>query len=237
MMAARIARSCAGVLAAIAWTLAVVTPAAAWKPSTHVYLAEEALRDALDDGKLTIYATNYTDGTLKRDASGALVAIGSYAADPTLLNAIRNNRAQFRAGVLGPDAYPDILTGQQIIHPAGANTAGQPPNVDINTGGPGTDPWLQHLWNLAFVTGPASNHTGPIQAFVAGYLSHAAGDIYAHTMINSFTGAPFHFLPRQENAIKHVVLEGYLAKRTPDLASWSVSIWGVYGFIYQTMVK
>lgn len=231
---AGIARGCGGVLAAIAWTLVVVTPAAAWKPSTHVYLAEEALRDALDDGKVTFFATNYLGGTLQRDANGHPVPIGSYAVDATLLTAIRNNRAQFRAGVLGPDAYPDILTGQQIIHPAGANTPGEPANVDINVGGPGTDPWLTHLWGLAFGPGPASNHTPQIQAFVAGYLSHAAGDIYAHTMVNAFTGAPFHPL---ENAIKHLVLEGYVGKRTPDLESWDVSISGVDAFIYQNMVN
>lgn len=227
----------AGTLAAAIGLLALATSAWAWKPSTHVFLAEEAVKDALDDGKVTIYATSYLGDSVMRE-NGQLKVIGTYAVDTRVLNAIRDNRPQFRAGVLGPDAYPDILTGQQIIHPAGANSPGQPVDVDINTGGPGTDPWLTHLWNLAYgTTGSTATRTPEVRAFVAGYLSHAAGDVYAHTMINSFSGGPFHFTPKQENALKHVVLEGYLAKRTPDLASWTVSINGVDDFIYQNMIN
>ena len=31
----------------------------AWKPKTHAHLAEVAYRDAVDDGLVTIYATEY----------------------------------------------------------------------------------------------------------------------------------------------------------------------------------
>ena len=70
----------------------------AWKPITHVYLAEMALRDALDDGKLSFFRVNYA-------AAQALAQkVGDYDVDPTLLPAIRKYPQFYRTGVLGPDA-------------------------------------------------------------------------------------------------------------------------------------
>lgn len=40
----------------------LATPAFAWKPKTHVYLAELAMRDAVDDGMVTLYQTDYATG-------------------------------------------------------------------------------------------------------------------------------------------------------------------------------
>jgi len=96
--------------------------------------------------------------------AGRPIKVRDYAVRPAILDAIRRSPAQFRAGVLGPGAYPDIQTGPQIIHPAG--------------------------WR-----GPdGSPHTAaPCRAFVVGYLTHAAGDIYGHTLIKRYTGDAFHF--------------------------------------------
>ena len=46
-------RLAAPVLAALA-LLTTAHPALAWKPIMHVYLAEQALADAIDDGRVTI---------------------------------------------------------------------------------------------------------------------------------------------------------------------------------------
>ncbi len=218
--------------------------ALAWKPITHVYLAEQARLDAVEDGRVTIWATDFESGQLRRDAAGQPIRIGEYDVDPTVLTALRTCAAQYRAGTLGPDAYPDIMTGQQIIHPAGRNTPGEPVDMDLNPGGPGPDPWLQYLWSRAFQgrnpdgsQPDGADVTPQTQAFVLGYLSHAAGDMYGHTFMNHFTGGPFHFMPRPENAVKHVVLEGYVCKRTPPLPSYDASIAGVEGFITRNMVQ
>src|SRR4051794_25729026 len=64
------------------------SPALAWKPITHVYYAELALQDAIDDGKLTIWATDYETGTVKRDAQGNPIKIGDYPVDPGVLAAL-----------------------------------------------------------------------------------------------------------------------------------------------------
>lgn len=169
-------------LVATVWL--IPSSAYAWKPTTHVYLAEIAADDALDDGFVTV--------PLLRDEQ-----VLQYPVSEETLEALRLARPQYRAGLLGPDAYPDILTGQQVIHPEGAET-GVPS---------GSDAWLAHVW-VNFSGSPQE------RAFRLGFLTHAAGDSYGHTFVNYFTGGPFTIVP-PENALKHIVLEGYIDKRLP----------------------
>lgn len=215
--------------------LATGSTVLAWKPKTHVHLAEVAYNDAVDDGKVTIFAVDYQNGAVKKDASGKPMVVGTYNVNPGVLAAIKAHPAQFRAGVLGPDAYPDIATGQQIIHPAGSKGPGET-DADLNKGGPGSDPWLQHLWSKAYGASGTPDSTEACRAFVAGYMTHAAGDIYGHTLINHYTGDAFHFAPKQENAIKHIVLEGYVGLKTPSPTYDARIDGGVAEFIYRNMV-
>ncbi|ACO48019.1 hypothetical protein DEDE109153_09525 [Deinococcus deserti] len=204
---------------------ALASSAMAWKPSTHIYFAEQALTDAVSDGRVTICRTNYEAGTIAGDCR-------DYAVDPEILAALRAAPAQYRAGVLGPDAYPDLLTGQQVIHP----DESLPKRPDAPGG---ANSWLQYLWDSAAAEGGGNRLA--IKAFVVGYLTHAAGDMYGHTFVNAYTGGEFALGP---NAVRHIVLEGYVAKRTPppvDAAGRpvnenSVSIDGVSDFIYRRMV-
>ncbi|MBX3014394.1 MAG: hypothetical protein KF832_22925 [Caldilineaceae bacterium] len=190
-------------------------PAYAWKPSTHIYLAEEALKDALDDGKVTIHRVDYASGKI-------LDKLGDYSVDAALLAALRAYPEQYRAGILGPDAYPDIVTGQRVIHPDVSHPSG-------------SNSWLEYLWSAAANEGEAA------KAFAAGYLTHASGDMFGHTFINNYTGGEFAL---GENAIKHIVLEGYVGKRTPPTVSSTgavvteanVNIAGIEDFIYRYLV-
>ncbi|AFY36096.1 hypothetical protein [Calothrix sp. PCC 7507] len=199
--------------------LACPNAALAWKPTTHVYLGQQALNDALDDGKVTIYRVDYQNGKV-------LSKLGDYPVDPTILAALKAYPAQYRAGILGPDAYPDILTGQQVIHPS--------PNDTGIAGGSGT--WLKYLWNLSNSPG---NNTPQKKAFVTGYLTHAAGDMYGHTFINNFSGGHFVIAP-PGNAIKHILVEGYVDKRLNkqelNANFFNASIAGVEDFIYNNMI-
>src|SRR4051794_584485 len=220
----------------LATVLANSQRAFAWKPKTHEYLAEVAYRDAVDDGLVTIYATDYQRGAIRRlRGNNNKVVIGTYRVYPPILEALRKYPAHFRAGVLGPDAYPDIATGQQIIHPAGQKSNGET-EVDLNRGGPGPNPWLLHLWTQAYGLPGTPDSTEPCRAFVAGYLTHAAGDVYGHTFINHYTGDAFHFSPKPENALKHVVLEGYVGLKTPDPNYEARIDEGVAEFIHRNMV-
>ena len=199
----------------------MVNPTRAWKPSTHVYLALQALSEILsttdrlgnskDAGTVPIYTVDYNNSRM-----GTSV-IGYYPADPALLIALENHRNEFVAGVLGPDAYPDIVTGQTRIHVETPVT---------------TNAWLEYLWRQA------QNKDPEILAFVTGYLAHAAGDMFMHTYINYYAGGPFTF-NQSSNGLKHVVLEGYIGKRTPDIDAelWDLPIkQKVLDFIYENLV-
>lgn len=188
-------RAAAASALALLTALAPAAPALAWKPKTHVYLAEEAMRDALDNGKVTIHEVDYATGRV-------IGVLGEFDVDPKVLAALRAGPQQFRAGVLGPDAYPDILTGQQIIHPDEASPPG--------SGASGSDAWLTYVWDRGFI----GSSDPRINAFAIGYLTHAAGDVFAHTYVNHFAGGEFAISPR-ENAMKHLTIEGYIGQRTP----------------------
>ncbi len=192
-------------------------PAYAWEPKMHVFLAEEALQDAESDSKVTINRIDFQTGNI-------LGELGSYQVDESLLQAIKNNRQQYRAGTFGPDAYPDILTGQQLIHP-------DPSDSGIFGG---TNSWLQTLWNSG------KNASDAAKAFTIGYLTHAIGDMYGHTFVNQFTGKPFTFTDPPENSVKHIVTDGYIAEKLDKqkLSNYyDVSIGGVEDFIYENLVS
>ncbi|MBZ9714808.1 hypothetical protein [Deinococcus multiflagellatus] len=195
--------------------------AGAWKPSTHIAVAEEALRDALDDGYVSIDQLSGTQ----------VVATRQYPVDPALLQDLRTYTAQYRAGVVGPDAYPDLLTGQQMIHP------GDLPSTDPSITPGNSDAWLQHLFQASRTQG------GAARAFTAGFITHAAGDMFAHSLVNHYTGGAFEL---GANAVQHLVLEGYIGKRTPNIVRVGgggalvtrndLSISGAENFIYQNLI-
>ncbi|CAN7480427.1 zinc dependent phospholipase C family protein [Phenylobacterium sp. LjRoot164] len=181
--------------AGAALSLCLAGPALAWKPKTHVYLAEEAMRDALADGKVTL-------GEIDPQTGELVGTLGAFEVEPKALAALKGGAKQFRAGVLGPDAYPDILTGQQIIHPDESAAGGG--------GASGSDAWLSWIHRKGFV----ESGDAKVNAFALGYLTHAAGDVFAHTYVNHYAGGEFTLDPAM-NAVKHLTLEGYIGERTP----------------------
>src|SRR5258705_12684238 len=71
-----------------------VKPAYAWKPNTHLYAANQAIKTILaGNDYITIDGVNYP-------------------VDHRVAQAIRNQTAYYRGGVVGPDGFPDILVGQ-----------------------------------------------------------------------------------------------------------------------------
>ncbi len=186
--------------------------AQAWKPTTHVYLALQVVDELLSTtcsfdpgdgsapvtfnkaaGELCIFRVDYKTGE-------QLALIGTYAVDPALVSALENHLPSFIAGVLGPDAYPDMVTGQTRIHPD---------DVVYNGHRILTNEWLEHIWERALDDGQPQ-----VLAFAAGYLTHASGDMFMHTFVNHFAGGAFAF---PVNGLKHMVFEGYIGKRAPKL--------------------
>ena len=166
--------------------LEISPPAEAFKPYTHTAVMSDVLDD-LADGSVTI-------------------AGRSYPVHPDVVDSILNFPEYYRAGTIGPDGFPDPVMGQAIIHP---NDAGV---------------WLQYILDEAWANAETGSlDSGPVLAFAYGYLAHAAGDVFAHTMVNEFAGGPFPPLAEGggltdpeniKNALRHIVVEGYIADAT-----------------------
>ena len=155
--------------------------ASAFKVGTHVWVAQQVLND-LADGKVTIPVAGVNH---------------EVAVAPAIVDAILNNPAQYRMGNIGPDAFPDILTGQMVVHP----------------GIPGawkTDDWMRFLLTHA--------QTPDQKAFAYGYLGHASADVFAHTYINQYAGDIFMLTDGEIDVEKrHIALEKYIEEHTPAM--------------------
>ncbi len=172
----------------LAGLVTIAPEAEAWKPYTHVDSAESAYFDAIADGQITINGRNYP-------------------VDPRVVTALRNHPAHYNAGVVGPDAFPDLAMGQSVIHP---NDSGA---------------WM--TWVLEKAWGAQNqNYTATekqqILAFAYGFVTHAAGDVWAHTFVNQFAEGIFPGIgdlvsqPTQAAiALRHVVVEAYVGDATP----------------------
>lgn len=130
-----------------------------------------------------------------------------YNVDPRVVSALQNYRSFYNAGVVGPDGFPDLTYGQSIIHPE-------------NTG-----EWLRYIYTEAWKAQSDAFYTAAekqqILAFAYGYLTHAAGDMWAHTLVNQFATGVFPAVgdvltdvDMAEIAIRHIILEGYIGDAT-----------------------
>ena len=198
-MAVRLGRKARAVALACALVGTVVVSggrADAWKPATHEQAAFEAYDDAVDDGFVTV--------------AGVQVPV-----DPELLDALRQYPESYRAGVLGPDAYPDIYVGQAMIHPDTVTDNDRLPPDPIRRSV--TDDWLREVWRQSLLEPPGPERL-KVRAFAAGFLTHAAGDVWGHTFVNEFAKGVFPSITDVAEApiaIRHVVVEGYVDHLRP----------------------
>lgn len=171
-------RAVIGALAALHVLPLAAPPAYAFKPRTHLWVGQQVLNDVLPDGRVTIAGRDY--------------AVPAYRVE-----ALRANAEAYRMGHIGPDAHPDMLVGQTLIHP------GEPWSVDQ---------WARH------VVGSAGTGTGADVAYAYGFLGHIAGDIWAHTYVNLYTGSIFDLgQDGTDGEIRHMALESYIDLYTPEL--------------------
>lgn len=154
-------------------------PARAFEPYTHNYTGDFARGDALD-GFVTIAGRDYP-------------------VRPDLVAALRDWPQFYDAGVIGPDIYPDLLYGWNLIHTStggdvfACETASDPPEYHDAPGcveSGNTGDWLKLVLEAAWKaqTDPryAPAERAQILAFSYGFLTHAAGDLWAHTLVNDF---------------------------------------------------
>jgi hypothetical protein len=186
-------------------TLTAPSEVLAWKPYTHNITANEALADAVDDGLVTINGRQY-------------------ALRPEVVAALRAWPQFYNAGVIGPDGFPDLTYGQAIIHP-GSTAHGVPAPGPAEEAAL-TGAWLRHLHERAWAAQSDPRYTvaqrAQILAFTYGFLTHAAGDMWGHTLINDFADGVFPAIReiptdihKGENALRHLIAEGYVGDATP----------------------
>jgi hypothetical protein len=153
-----------------------------------VFSGENAFDDAVD-GDLTIEGIEYP-------------------VNDRLVQALQAHPDAYNAGVVGPDAFPDLVMGQSVIHPED------------------TGRWLDHVINKAWDAQTDSRYSEDekltILAFSYGFLTHAAGDLWAHTLVNDFANGVFPAVgdivsdPQAAAiALRHVIVEGYIGDATP----------------------
>ncbi len=188
-------------------TLRAERTAAAWKINTHLFAANVALADAINDGKVTI------------------PPFGEFGVPPDVVQALRAAPAAYRAGVLAPDLFPDMYVGGWVIHS----------DLSEEKDGWMADNWLRHVWTRA-KGWPNDADRNRVLAFGYGFLTHGAGDIFAHTWVNQrANGAWVSFQNKdRETAIKHIVLEGFVGEHTPP-TDLSLDVWP--RFVSNTLVK
>ena len=192
-------------------------PADAWKPPTHLYGVWAAVQDLLDDGALEFETSDGASYTAR--------------ANPVIAEALKSDLPAFYAGAIGPDAYPDMLFGQGLIHPDTITHNGDSPGLESSPP-PKTSQsymWADHLWNAAWAsyeiaqTPQARSSALTNIAFALGYAAgHYNGDVWAHTWVNSFAGGVFPDFTDLSNAdisIRHVIIEGYTDKHRPGFES------------------
>ena len=110
------------------------------------------------------------------------------------------------------DGFPDVLMGQFAIHP-----------IDHAT-------WLTRVLDMAWKAQSDASFSAveksQILAWSYGFLTHSAGDHWAHTLVNSFAegvapgfGAAAASLPGDQrdlgNMLRHFMTEAYIADSLP----------------------
>ncbi|HEX2207580.1 MAG TPA: hypothetical protein VHG93_07840 [Longimicrobium sp.] len=148
---------------------------------THLWVAQQVLNDVVPDGRVTL-------------------AGREYPVPADRVHALRNHPRAYRMGHIGPDAHPDVLVGQGVVHPG--------------------DPWPVDAW-LRHVIAEAGAGSGRNVAYAYGYLGHAAADVWAHTYVNLYAGSVFDVTAEGlDGEIRHLALEGYIDQRVPELRDW-----------------
>ena len=118
------------------------------------------------------YTHNYTGNQARADAADGHVTIAGreYPVPGQVAQALHDWPTYYNAGVVGPDGFPDLTMGQSVIHP-------------VHTG-----QWLQYILNRAWAAQDDPTYTAQeksqMLAFAYGFMTHAAGDMWAHTLVN-----------------------------------------------------
>jgi hypothetical protein len=164
------------------------------KSKTHAFMANLLLEDLKRGPPMRI-------SFVRMPGAGALSlpGMGDFVTPLPIHMACIQYQAAFRAGALGPDFYPDLLLGQAVIHPENSGK------------------WL----DLLFAESLKWNSLEPL-AFVLGYATHYAGDMFGHNYVNAYAGGWFPAFDelvtnpeKAKIAVRHMLVETYMDQKVP----------------------
>jgi hypothetical protein len=182
-----------------------------YKPKTHLYLALRAIQPILQ-------------GSNKIEMGGL-----QYEIDSEIALVIREYPGYYLGGVIGPDGFPDIMFGQMIIHPD--TRCGSKNGKWVCDSAAENSSWSWEWFEYLYKA--AKNLQGEERkkalSFVMGYITHGAGDMWAHTFVNYFAGGawPANLAANRNLAIRHIIVEGVIGKYTPDIQRQIDSLGGI----------
>ncbi|MBL8533161.1 MAG: hypothetical protein JNL33_04830, partial [Betaproteobacteria bacterium] len=161
----------------------------------------------------------YTHVEVARDVladltdDGKITLLGrQYDVHPSILAALQAYPEYYFAGTVGPDGFPDFLMGQSVIHPSDTGT------------------WATRVLDMAWKAQTDASYSveerKQILSWSYGFLTHAAGDHFAHTLVNEFAEGIFPDFAdivgdaadgdtrALANALRHFLVEGYVGDAT-----------------------
>jgi hypothetical protein len=182
-----------------------------WKLLTHVALGNECV--------------DQISATMPLGAAQAKVNIGSIGidvSDPAWYRCIIGNQEVFRAGCMGPDAFPDLESGQYYMHPNNGKLNGIGSGVTLENRQCPAKSFRGIDYAMIMLEKAGKSGDSAAIAFALGYLCHVTGDAFGHTWINekshgawNLTSGSGPFGPLTEE-VKHSCVEMFVDSKIPN---------------------
>lgn len=189
-----------------------ITSGYAWKTATHAADANQALDELIP--------------VVQQNGAPALVRYHGIDLDIEYTDAYRaiiNNEKYFRMGNLGPDAFPDLVSGQIYLHPdnGGALNTKIPASRKLEDR---TKPEQFRSIDYAMLLLKEAKESGDDQslAFALGYMAHVSSDGFSHTWVNEKTNGAWDYFSGEglfgilTEEVKHMAVEGLINKKVPN---------------------
>lgn len=158
-----------------------------------------------------IYMANLIMKELKKKSTVTIEGVGNFAVPEDVRNAILQAPKAFRAGAVGPDFYPDMITGQMTIHPSNSGK------------------WLAIMEDELKMTSRKSSEWTQAYAFYLGYMMHYANDMWTHDYVNTWSGGSFPGVSDIASkpasaliAVKHILIESYIDNKISSKESMEI---------------
>jgi hypothetical protein len=216
--------------------LLICQPAHAFKMTTHVASAN------LTEDQLAGMISATGPSTLVFTVKGQRLEVPVATKDAYL--AVIRHPDFFRAGAIGPDGFPDLITGQMVHHGNESPTLKSWTHSAANELNPPThgttDPFESRegpaemraidfaMALLTFANSGAYTFDGPsnerekVIAYIMGYFSHGVGDGFAHTWINEIAGGAWDLgrgggmWGTSSEEVRHIAVESLVDSRVPQ---------------------